>query len=82
MSDPNSPTFEAALAALEQSVQALEDGRLTLDESLAVYEQAVHWAAHCQKVLEQAEQRVLEITAGADGQPRRKPLDLEVPPEG
>lgn len=50
--------FAAALAGLEEAVQRLESGELSLEESLGVYEQGVRCAALCRKRLESAETRV------------------------
>lgn len=59
------PSFEQALAALEQIVRDLEDGRLGLAESLARYEQGVKLLKNCYTQLEQAERRI-ELLTGID----------------
>ena len=61
------PGFEAALAGLEEAVEALESGELGLDESLRRYEEGVRLLAHCQALLEGAERRVALLT-GVDGE--------------
>ncbi|MGH8030833.1 MAG: exodeoxyribonuclease VII small subunit [Luteimonas sp.] len=50
--------FEASLAALEQLVDTMERGELSLEESLAAYERGVGLYRRCQQALEQAELRV------------------------
>jgi len=57
---PPSPVadFEQSLEQLEQLVDRMERGEMTLDESLAAYERGVGLYRHCQKALEQAELRV------------------------
>jgi exodeoxyribonuclease VII small subunit len=55
--------FEASLAALEQVVQALEDGELGLSESLARYEQGVRHLKQCYQLLEAAERRIELLTS-------------------
>ena len=50
--------FEHSLDELEQLVQRMEKGDLTLDDSLAAYERGVALYRHCQTALEQAELRV------------------------
>jgi exodeoxyribonuclease VII small subunit len=50
--------FEAALAELESIVKKLEDGELTLESSLALYERGVELSRYCHARLEQAERRI------------------------
>lgn len=50
--------FEEALEELEGLVEQLEDGDLSLEESLAAFEKGVRIARECQDALKQAEQRV------------------------
>jgi len=50
--------FEAALAQLEALVAQMENGSLSLDESLAAYEKGVELARICQQRLDSAEQQV------------------------
>ncbi|HET9048499.1 MAG TPA: exodeoxyribonuclease VII small subunit [Chiayiivirga sp.] len=50
--------FEQSLDELENLVQRMEKGDLSLDESLAAYERGVGLYRHCQTALEQAELRV------------------------
>jgi exodeoxyribonuclease VII small subunit len=58
-------SFEQAIAALEQVVRDLEDGRLGLAESLARYEEGVKLLKNCYAQLEQAERRI-ELLTGVD----------------
>ena len=50
--------FERSLDELEQLVQKMEKGDLSLDESLAAYERGVSLYRQCQGALQQAELRV------------------------
>ena len=61
-----SVNFEAALAELEQLVAKMEDGELTLDESLKAFERGVTLTRQCQTALQQAELKVQALTK--DGQ--------------
>lgn len=54
--------FETSLDALEALVARMEGGQLTLEESLASYEQGVGLYRKCQLALEQAELRVKLLT--------------------
>ena len=50
--------FEASLDQLEQLVGRMEQGEMSLEESLAAYERGVGLYRRCQMALEQAELRV------------------------
>ena len=55
-------TFEQAFAELEESVQKLEAGGLTLEEGLAIFERGQSLAAHCSRQLDEAELKIKQIT--------------------
>jgi exodeoxyribonuclease VII small subunit len=82
MTDPPAPTFEAALARLEQIVQRLEKGELALEESLALYEEGVSLSRVCHAKLEEAEGRIElllkdargDLQADKDGRPKTTPF--------
>ena len=61
---PPSPVadFEASLDQLEQLVEKMEHGEMSLEESLAAYERGVGLYRKCQTALEQAELRVRLLT--------------------
>ena len=55
-------SFEDALTELESLVETLEEGDLTLDKSLAVFERGIKLTRNCQKALDEAEQKVRILT--------------------
>jgi len=55
------PSFEDLYRQLEETVSRLEQGGLSLDDSLAAYEAAVTLAQQCQQLLEQAELRITKL---------------------
>jgi len=57
-------TFEEALLELEQIVSQLENKRLSLDESLALFERGQTLSNHCSQILEEAELKVTHLTPG------------------
>ena len=67
MTDQPAPTFEAALARLEQIVQRLEKGELALEESLALYEEGVSLSRVCHAKLEEAEGKIELLLKDARG---------------
>ena len=62
------PDFEAALAELESIVQKLEQGELSLEESLKQFERGVVLTRSCQKSLRQAEQKIRVLARSGDGE--------------
>lgn len=62
----NEPGFEQILARLREVVIRLESGELSLEQSLAVYEEGVQLARRGQQLLATAERRV-EILVSASG---------------
>lgn len=59
-------TFEAALARLDVIVGQLEAGELTLELSLALFEEGQLLAKRCADLLEQAELKVEALTADGE----------------
>jgi exodeoxyribonuclease VII small subunit len=60
--------FEEAYALLEETLQEMRQDGLALDRALALYERGMRLAAHCDRLLAQAELRVTEL-APAPGEP-------------
>ena len=56
-------SLEGSLAELERIVRALEEGDLTLEESLKAFERGVSLVRRCNSLLDGAEQRI-EILTG------------------
>jgi len=63
--DISSYTFEAARDELLTIVSRLEEGNVTLDESLDLWERGEKLAARCQEILEGARDRIAAVR-GAD----------------
>ncbi len=56
--------FETALRELERLVRDMEQGDLTLEQSLAAYKRGMELSAYCQQTLEAAEQQVKVLEDG------------------
>lgn len=56
-------SLEGSLAELEKIVRALEEGDLTLEESLKAFERGVSLVRRCNSLLDGAEQKI-EILTG------------------
>ena len=67
--------FEDVLAALEREVKRLEQGDLSLDETLEAFERGLVLAASGRRRLEEAEAKVEELLAVRDGEAQTQALD-------
>ena len=56
--------FEAALAELERIVQAMEEGRMSLEESITTYRRGSELLNHCQQQLSDAERKIQVLENG------------------
>jgi exodeoxyribonuclease VII small subunit len=66
--DVAAPDFERSLAELEAIVDKLEQGELSLDESLKQFERGVQLTRACQSALKQAEQKVQILLRKSGGE--------------
>jgi exodeoxyribonuclease VII small subunit len=77
-SDIKTMAFERAIEELESIVKRLEEGKVPLEESVAIYERGESLKARCEDLLRQAEARVEKITLDASGKPTgTEPLDVD-----
>ena len=78
--------FEQAIERLEEVVEELEGGSLTLEDSLARYEEGVRLSRRLTQTLDEAEKRIEKLVAGeGDAPPKTTPLDMDLQgsePEG
>jgi exodeoxyribonuclease VII small subunit len=71
-------SFERAIEELESIVKRLEDGKVPLEESVAIYERGEALKRRCEDLLRQAEARVQKITLDTSGTPTgTEPLDIQ-----
>ena len=83
MSETNPPaelaalSFEDALAELEQIVRRLEAGQVKLDEAILCYERGAQLKQHCERKLNEAQQRVERIVIGPGGAISAEPAKLD-----
>ena len=70
-------SFEDALAELEQIVRRLEGGQVKLDDAILSYERGAQLKRHCEKKLNEAQQRVDRIVLGPDGAIAAEPAKLD-----
>jgi len=70
-------SFEEALVELEQIVRRLETGQVKLDEAILSYERGAQLKQHCERKLNEAQQRVDRIVIGPDGAISAEPAELD-----
>ena len=61
--------FEEAIAEIQQIVEAIEGGRLPLDESIKKYERGLYLIKECQKALTNASQKIEKISPDTNRSP-------------
>ena len=67
-------TFEQSLTRLEEIVKLLEKGDAPLAESLGLFEEGAGLIRSCGKLLDEAEQKVVQLRKGPDGEPEEHPF--------
>ena len=58
----NDASLESHLSGLEKIVSELENGELSLEESLKKFEEGVKLTKNCQQIIDDAEKRIKIIT--------------------
>lgn len=61
-------SFEQSITELEEIVSQLENGDVTLDESLSLFEKGIKLSKNCQKMLDAAEKKVSILLTNDDGE--------------
>ena len=77
MSNIKPKNFETSLEELERIVRELEQGELTLEKSLELFEQGVKLSRECQERLTQAERRIEILMRDNQGRAAVRPFDPE-----
>ena len=70
-------TFEKAMDQLEQIVQKLETGELSLEDSIKKFEEGVKLSNFCAKKLDETEKKVTLLLKNQEGQIVEEPFDPE-----
>lgn len=73
---PASFNFEKSLAELEELVETMEDGEVSLENSLKNFERGISLTRACQKALEEADQKV-KILMEKDGKTSLENFDQD-----
>jgi exodeoxyribonuclease VII small subunit len=68
--------FEKAMEDLEALVSAMEDGELSLEESMVAFEKGIKLTRQCQSALQKAEQKV-QILINENGDTQTMDIESE-----
>jgi exodeoxyribonuclease VII small subunit len=77
--DPEELGFEAALERLQTIVDELEGGRLSLEDSIARYEEGIKLSRRLTQTLDEAEKRIERLVESQNerGTPATEPMEVE-----
>ncbi|MBQ4040048.1 MAG: exodeoxyribonuclease VII small subunit [Oscillospiraceae bacterium] len=70
-------SFEQSLSRLDEIVRHLEKGDMPLDDSLALFEEGTSLIKNCNRMLDEAEQKVVKLKKGPDREPIELPFEGE-----
>ena len=74
-------TFEQALQKLEQIVSEIEQGKVSLEESIEKYAEGIELIKHCRAILDSAEKKI-QLLARSEGESLTDAGELQEPEEG
>ncbi len=74
MAKKTPPSFEKALEELEHIIEQMEQGEISLEESLKSFERGIYLTRTCQQALRNAEQKVQQLVE-KNGTARLEPFD-------
>ncbi len=60
-------TFEEALEKLETIVTEIEEGKVSLEESIEKYAEGTELVKQCRAILDRAEKKIQVLSKGPDG---------------
>lgn len=70
-------SFEEALSKLEEVVRDLEKEDISLEDSMAKFESGIKLSSHCLRKLNEAEEKIEELTRSEDGKLVTKELEVK-----
>jgi len=74
-STPPEPGFEENLDKLESIVAQLEEGNLSLDKAMALYQEGIEAYKACHEALQKAEAKVTRLVETLEGELKEEPLE-------
>lgn len=79
MTTEETQTFDASLRELEKIVEKLEEGDLSLEESLKLFENGVKLSRQCREKLDRAERRIEILLKDGDGKSTLRSIEENNP---
>jgi exodeoxyribonuclease VII small subunit len=73
-----SKSFEENMQRLEQIVRAMEQGEVSLDESLKLFQEGTELVRSCSKMLDEAQLQVKKLTISGDGSLVEEDMEVEL----
>lgn len=73
-----SQTFEQSMTRLDEIVRRMEKGDVPLEEALSLFEEGTSLVASCNRLLDEAELKVVQLSKGPDGAPEERAFDDEL----
>lgn len=70
------PGFEESMLRLEEIVRLLEKGDAPLEDAIRLFEEGTKLAKSCDDMLNEAENKVVVLSKGADGEPVETEFDV------
>jgi exodeoxyribonuclease VII small subunit len=74
---PEKMDFEKALTELEEIAVKLEEGDLSLDDSISQFEKGMHLAKFCREKLDDAERKIEILQKGEGGRVKARKVDVD-----
>ena len=76
-SDIQKLSFEESLLELEKIITKLEDGKVTLDESIDIYTWGSQLRVHCESKLKSAKEKIEKIVPLEDGSLESESIEID-----
>jgi exodeoxyribonuclease VII small subunit len=70
-------TFEVAFKKLEGIIKKLEEGKLSLDESLKIFEEGTSLAHFCENSLHEANGQIEKLMTNQEGMRKKVPFSVD-----
>jgi exodeoxyribonuclease VII small subunit len=70
------PSYESAFIRLEEILEKMNTGKLTLEEGLKLYEEAEALIGQCSKNLKEADEKIEALLMQREGAAKIEPLKL------
>lgn len=77
MKEQQNENFETIIKELEEIAQELENGELSLEQSVEKFERGMKLSAKCNEILETAEKRITMLVKESNGEMKEEAFGVE-----